>query len=362
MKTSVPTTTFWATERVNSQGRGRINVRGLVLLCSLAAVQAVAGERPPTFRPTAPDAEITRFSDAVRDASAALQRPLQIDGIEALITRAIAVEDTRLLGHAEARLLTLQQQPGSAANANFLLAWIAQHRHDYATATRMLQSVLQHDPRHLGALRTRAFVSHALGDRGQLRRDCVALAVTGDQDYASLCSALWLYADAQLDAAVSNATTLAHQGRDLALRDESLRLIAEIELARQQPAAALSAIDALSLLRPGDLRTRLRAELALGAVRTELPDTDTSDEALYLRALVASTAGAGDAMVRREQFQARLAAREQVHDASCAGLASEYFLDVAPDPARARDYARKYVASAREPRALALAQRAGVAP
>ncbi len=362
MKTSAPTTTYSAIKQGVGRGRGQIIVRGLVLLCSFAAAQGWAGERPPRFRPTVPETEIAHFSDAVRDASAALQRPLQLQDVEALITRAIAVEDTRLLGYAEARLQPLQEQFGSAIDADFLVAWIAQHRHDYATATRLLQRVLQRDPRHLGALRTRAFVSHALGDAAQLRRDCVALALAGDRDYASLCSALWQYAGGQLDAAVISAMALTHAQQDLALRDESLRLIAEIELARHQPAAALAAINALPASRPGDLRTRLRAELALDAVHTVLPDTDSSDEALYLRALAASKGGTSDATDRREQFLARLAAREQVHDEACAGLASEYFLDVTPDPERARDYARRHLVQAREPRALALARRAGVTP
>lgn len=362
MKARRHSTTHLATSQGESLGRGRAIVRGLVLLGCFIAAQALAGERPPRFRPVAPDAEIARFSEAVRDASASRLRAPNIADIEALIGHAIEDEDTRLLGHAEARLRPLQQNLPTAIDADFLVAWIAQHRHDYATATSLLRTVLARNPRHLGALRTRSFVSHALGDAAQLRRDCVALALAGDRDYAILCSALWQYADGQLDAAVTRTKPLAAANHDAAMRDETLRLLAEIELARQQPAAALAAINALPEPRPGDRRTRLRAEIALAGATTPLPETDISDEALYLRALAATRAKTTDADMHRAAFLARLAAREQVQDDACAGLASEYFLDVAPDPARARDYARRHLVDSREPRARALAQRAGLMP
>lgn len=352
-----------ATESSKDGKRGTARYRALfVTLAALTLATSAAAERLPRYRPDQAATIVATIPAAVQQAVAARNTPVALAQLRAWIELAVTTEDTRLLGHVEARLAPLLDDPETATEALFLKAWAEQHRHDFNAALRNINTVLIHEPRHLGALRTRAMLMLATGAQPELRRHCAQLLLAGDADYARLCTALWLHGESRLQEAAAALDALISNARDANTRDEARRARAVIALALSQPEIALLAIDGISSVRPADLRLKTRVQIARGEPATALPTADLGDEALLLRALASTRQARADADAMRQLFLDRLAERERADDDSAEALAVEYFLDVAPDPQRASAHARRLLTAARDPMAIALARRAGVPP
>lgn len=108
------------------------------------------------------------------------------------LQRARATDDPREESYAEAALAPLFIGPDPPIAALFLRAVLAQRRHDFAAATRDLDSVLTREPKHADARLTLAFVQLAQNQAEAADHDCDALTDAASTYVVEAChAAVW---------------------------------------------------------------------------------------------------------------------------------------------------------------------------
>ncbi len=160
--------------------------RLLAVLAFAAAVSsAAASER---FVPADPAFVVANVSETVPDDAL---RPLvdawrrsPDDGTAVLLAtellaRAHERREPMFVGRAEAVLATRAARPGASGAVLRLHAQTLQYRHDFTGAARLLDAVLDADPRDQVARTLRASVRLVRGDFPGARVDCAQLAGTG---------------------------------------------------------------------------------------------------------------------------------------------------------------------------------------
>lgn len=112
----------------------------------------------------------------------------------AYLERARNLREVAYFGRAEAVLAPRASQPGASASLRRLYAEVLQHRHDFATAEALLDTLLREVPHDLDARLLRASVRLVRGDFSGARADCAQLAAAGGNSatagFACLAEAL----------------------------------------------------------------------------------------------------------------------------------------------------------------------------
>ena len=275
--------------------------------------------------------------------------------VRQLLQQGRATGDTRALGLADALLAGAVEDD----EVRILRATIAQSRHDFAAARRLLDGVLARQPRHPQALLTRATIGTVIGDYAAATADCRALRDV-HVDAGAICQA-------QVDA-VTGAQQRAAQVLAIAERRTSGGLLAwtlalQGQLAEQRgDARAAAAVYRKSLQHTDDLPTRLAlADVLLGerdfaAVDELLRDAPPADGVL-LRRWLAEQARGRPAAELRAQLAQRIAEAEQRGELLHAREAALFALACA-DPKQALRWAQQNWRSQREPADLAVLARA----
>lgn len=282
----------------------------LLLFCAgLWPCAPALAQRPPLEVPATPAAVVERlphgYAALVPDAETS---PLQ--AAAQLLGTAAATGDARLAARAESMLARFPANTGRA-DVLALRAFAAQHRHDFAGATRLLEQEVRLQPRDAQARYSLAQVHLVQGRLDLARNDCAALALGVDAQTGWLClAALSLRRGDFAQAARSADQWLDRPDADPGLRRHVDVLRGEIAARNGDPKADAWFRRALALA-PRDVRTlSAYARFLRGAGRNAEvvalvgaePATDTLalQQALAARALGDPRAAAmADALGRR---------------------------------------------------------------
>ncbi len=162
-----------------------------LLLILLATAFSASAQRPPLLVPSDPQTVIERLPRgyAALTPPATPEAPVAaIVRIQRLLSAAARTGDSRLAARAEALLAKF---PADDRSASVLAAraFSAQHRHDFAGAVGLLDTLIQRQPRDGAARFARAQVDLVRGRLDSARADCVALALGVDTGRGLLCTA-----------------------------------------------------------------------------------------------------------------------------------------------------------------------------
>jgi tetratricopeptide (TPR) repeat protein len=328
----------------------------IMLLLSLCFASTALAKSADTFVPDNPDTVIERLPrgystlmpDASRDTDRkAASQATVIAQARALLTAAAQTGDARLASRAEA---LLSRFPATTMQPDVLRlrAFSAQHRHDFNEARRLLDRLIELDPRAGDARLSRAQLHLIAGRIDAARADCIGLTLGIDTGSGLLCAAM-LSLRTDRYAAAAQAVDLWLQqnpGNDAESRRFALTLRGEIAAQAGDPRAETYFRRALALM-PTDTRTlaayarSLRAAGRERAVESLLSAHPGHDGLQLQRAL---------ALRPRDLAKARRIA---------AGLARSYALAHALGRSpELRDEAEYLLSFRKDPRAaLALAQR-----
>ena len=165
-----------------------------VLLFAIAL--PAAAQRPPRVVPEHGDDLVGRLPRGYAALEPAAIAPTRegsanssdIDRIGSLLQAASMTGDTRLVARADA---LLARHVSDSVNPDLLRlrAYSAQHRHDFSGALRLLDQLIQVQPRNAGARLSRAEIQLVQGRIDKARADCRALALGIDADTGLLCAA-----------------------------------------------------------------------------------------------------------------------------------------------------------------------------
>ena len=154
---------------------------------------------------------------------------------------ALETGDLRYVGYAEAAL-SAWRRPGAAVPVDVLViqAQLAQYRHEFPAALKLLDSAIAADPRNVRAHAWRAAVNMVLAQYDAVRPDCNRLRELKDPLLAAGCTA---YLDATLGKAGPAYDALSAQLKAQpevrpTLRQWTLTVLAEIARRKGDPAAA----------------------------------------------------------------------------------------------------------------------------
>ena len=301
--------------------------------CAIAGV--VLAGRPPLIVPTSPTTVLERLPRgyAALMPSTTAVPPLQ--QIQSLLRTAARSGDARLAARAEALLAQLPD--GTSADVMKARAFSAQHRHDFATALRLLDRVLARSPDDAEARLSRAQIQLVQGRLDLARSDCGALTLGMQADAAALCLvALTLrrgdllqaagLADRLIDEAVSDPDLLAYL---LALRGEIAGRAGDAGMDRWFTKALAIA--------PDDVRTLAAYARALHArgrdrdVLALLSSAPATDGLALQRALAAHAAGTPDATILADAQGRRYALAHEVGTQPELRDEAEYLLTLRGD-------------------------------
>lgn len=212
--------------------------------------------------------------------------------IGSLLQAASMTGDTRLVARADA---LLAQQPLKTDNPDVLRlrAYSAQHRHDFSGALRLLDKLIDVQPRNASARLSRAEVQLVQGRIDKARADCRALALGIDADTGLLCAAsLALRTGSNVEASAL-LDRLLDQFKPTDSR-RTFALFARAEVAgRAGDADADVRYRAALAASPGDIRTRVSYARYLRRVGRDaeveqlLAGSEQSDTAQLQRTLAA---------------------------------------------------------------------------
>lgn len=342
----------------------------LGLLAFAAAVSsAAASERfvpgDPAFvvanvANTVPDATLRPLVDAWRsdpdDATA-------VALATALLERAHDRREPMFVGRAEAVLATRASRPGASGAVRRLHAQTLQYRHDFSAAERLLDAVLDADPRDQAARTLRASVRLVRGDFPGARADCAQLAGAGGTQarvgFACLAEALAGAGDIGPARALLATIPPARSETDaylLAVRGELGERAGDL-------AAAISDYSAALALAPHDdsIRSALADALAAdgrGAEAYGLLDVERPSVALRVRRALLAPKGRRAQLARDadEWLSLEAARHDAQHDREGALLALGQ-----GDAARALTAARSNFENQRELQDVRVLARASMA-
>ena len=262
----------------------------LALLCLTATT--AAAQRPTLVKPTRDDIVLEQLPPGYA-ALAPKQGPSQdpLAQAESLLAAASRSGDARLASRAEALLDALG--PNGGTRVLLLRAYLAQHRHDFAAALRLLDRYVQAEPRDADARHMRAQIHLVTGRLDLARADCAGLALGIDASRGQLCIA----AIAQRKGELRTAATLLDRWLEHAPASDPLRrhaLLRRAEIASRAGDASADAWYRQALALQADDTAVLAAfarHLRLSGRPEEtlrlLADTPDTDRILLERALAA---------------------------------------------------------------------------
>ena len=250
---------------------------GRVVAFALAIVSTTIGAAP--YRPQDPETVLLRVDPAqtrvVRSQSSAPASPeIALSDAKSYTQRGRELIDERYFGQAEAvlrqalrcvDLITVDAERCGAdrTTVGLLVAFadVLQHRHEFATAEKLLAAALDRAPRDPQARLMRATIRLASGRPKEAFGDCRALIGAVDTLIVSTCLAQSMALSGQLDQAYELVRRLGDgvQGHEDPGLSWALALRAELEERRGDVAAAGEAMLQALAADPGSYPTRLQA-------------------------------------------------------------------------------------------------------
>ncbi|HEV8694863.1 MAG TPA: tetratricopeptide repeat protein [Lysobacter sp.] len=236
-------------------------LRAFVLIAGLTATFIAWAQRPPAVVPADPHIVLehlphgyARLMPTSISPISAAAPAVSITRIQQLLTTAAQTGDARLAARADA---LLARMPAQAKDPDVLLAraFSAQHRHDFAAAVALLDTVIAQSPRNAAARLSRAQVQLVRGRLDLARADCTALVLGIDAGSGLLCVGMVSLRSGHYTAA---AAALDRWLQDSSPADEGRRyaLVMRAEVAaRAGDRDADAWFRRASVLAPDDVRT-----------------------------------------------------------------------------------------------------------
>ncbi len=281
-----------------------------VMIALLAIAMPAAAQRPPRVVPDHGDALVGRLprgyaglepaANALIPSRSGAGLDADIARIGSLLQAASMTGDTRLVARADA---LLAHQPMRSDNPDVLRlrAYSAQHRHDFSGALRLLDQLINVQPRNASARLSRAEVQLVQGRIDKARADCRALALGIDADAGLLCAASLALRTGGYIEASALLDRLLDQFKSTDSR-RAFALLARAEVAgRAGDADADARYRAAVTASPGDIRTRVSYARYLRRVGRDaeveqvLSGSEQSDTAQLQRTLAAVAGKRGNA-------------------------------------------------------------------
>ena len=274
----------------------------MTMIALLAIAMPAAAQRPPRVIPEQGDALVGRLprgyaglepvANATTPSNSTTSTDADIMRIGSLLQAASMTGDTRLVARADA---LLARQPMQSDNPDVLRlrAYSAQHRHDFSGALRLLDRLIEVQPRNASARLSRAEVQLVQGRIDKARADCRALALGIDADTGLLCAASLALRTGGYAEASALLDRLINQFKPTDTR-RGFALLARAEVAgRAGDAEADARYRAAVAASPSDIRTRvsyaryLRRVGRNADVEQVLAGSEQSDTAQLQRTLAA---------------------------------------------------------------------------
>lgn len=289
----------------NGASRWRISI---CLLALLAVALPAAAQRPPRVVPEHGDALVGRLPRgysklepaAAKGSGVGLGKSSGLTRIATLLEAASMTGDTRLMARADA-LLTQQPVGDDSPELLRLRAYSAQHKHDFAGAIRLLDTLIKVDPRNASARLSRAEIQLVQGRINKARADCGALALGVDADMGLLCVASLQLRTGQYAVAANLLDRLLGEFTPVDPR-RSFALLVRAEVASRAGDAKADALYRQALAAsPGDIRTQVSYARYLHRVGRDidveqlLAGSEQSDTAQLQRTLAAVAARRAEA-------------------------------------------------------------------
>lgn len=293
-----------------------------VLIALLVIAMPAFAQRPPRVIPGHGDTLVGRLprgyaglepvANGVPASSPGAGTTADIARIASLLQAASMTGDTRLVARADA-LLSRQPMTSNTPDLLRLRAYSAQHRHDFSGALRLLDQLIDVQPRNAAARLSRAEIQLVQGRIDKARADCRALALGIDADTGLLCAASLALRTGEYAEASALLDRLLDQFKPTDSR-RAFALLARAEVAgRAGDADADARYRAAVAASPGDIRTRVSYARYLRRVGRDadveqvLAGSEQSDTAQLQRTL-AAVAG------KRSNAQSLVAAQARRYD------------------------------------------------
>lgn len=347
-------------------------VRCLATLLLLSGVLFPAfAQRPQAQVPASATEVIERlprgYSSLRPPAKSTTGRPANpIVAAEQLLQAAGRTGDTRLAARADALLATIPDTQASV-HVRKSQAYSAQHRHDFALSLKLLNAIVQEDPRDPDARLARAQLHLVQGRIRAARADCAALVLTIDIGSGSVCVAALSLRTGDLPHAAKFADSwLAQPGAAPSLRRFMLVMRGDIAARAHRPDADTWFRQAL-VLAPDDVRTlSAYARYLNGAGRPRdtlalLANAPDADGLQLQHALAARASGAGDARRLADAQARRYALAREVGMEPELRDEAELALTLRGDAAHALELAQRNFEAQRDYEDVDLLQRAALA-
>jgi len=182
----------------------------LIVGVALAVSVAEAGE-VGRFRPATPGYVVLRVpASASNDPIAQLEQrrahspesePIAAELAQLYLARARAEREPRYFARAEALVRPWASRDDARAATLLVQADILQNRHDFSTASKLLDRAIALDPRDASARLMRASVKMVGGHAAEARPDCASVLASGESTTGTICLAQVLGATGGLDRA-----------------------------------------------------------------------------------------------------------------------------------------------------------------
>lgn len=172
------------------------------LLVVLAPTCAIAG-RPPVVVPKSPQFVLEHLPRGYAALMPSATKVPPMTQIDALLGTAARSGDNRLAARAEAMLSGFPTGASASPAVIKARAFLAQHRHDFAAALKLLNDLIARDPRDGDARLSRAQIFLVQGQLDRARGDCAALSLGIDADSGLLCIAALALRTGDYDSAAS---------------------------------------------------------------------------------------------------------------------------------------------------------------
>lgn len=164
----------------------------VLLLIAITTVPVALAQRPPAIVPSDPGTVLevlpkgySGLAESLRDPNAVIDPD---ERIRRLLVAAARTGDARLVARAEA-LLPRTPAAGSSIATLRARAFIAQHRHDFGGAAKLLDEIIHRRPRDFQARLARAQINLVRGELTRARSDCISLVLGIDAHAGTLCTA-----------------------------------------------------------------------------------------------------------------------------------------------------------------------------
>lgn len=215
------------------------NYRALLALFAVVHCAPAWATKPSPVVPARGDVVVEVLPRGYRAASGAARTPTRsatLATVQSLHQAAQRTGDARLAARAEAVLGSLPAAERGTTNGLLLGAMLAQHRHDFPTALRLLEQTIRAEPLNTSARLTRAQIHLVQGRIVDARRDCASLLLR-DTGAGSVCvAAIALRTGRYADARRLADRALATPALEASLRRHLLVTRGEIASRSGEPA------------------------------------------------------------------------------------------------------------------------------